>query len=244
MILEGGMNVYGIPIGVLSLESAFAKPPGHIKNASTFNFPVTYKTVKGATVQRLIDHADRDLLRPFIDAAKELELEGVRAVTGSCGFLALFQKELADAVDIPVFMSSLIQVPMVHCMLKQNQKVGIMTAKKSGLTLKHLRSVGADKTPVCIVGMDEQQEFREVILEGKRNALDFGRFETELLGVAARLVNENPDVGAIVLECTDMPYFAHLIQQKVNLPIFDLTTLTMMVQQAVVRQEYQGIMPR
>ncbi len=124
------------------------------------------------------------------------------------------------------------------------QKVGIIKKKKSGLTLKHLRAVGADKTPVCIVGMDDEQEFREVILEGKRNALDFGRFETELLGVAATLVNENPDVGAIVLECTDMPYFAHLIQQKVNLPVFDLTTLTMMVQQAVVRQAYQGIMPR
>ncbi len=33
-VLQGGYNMYGMPIGVLCLESYFAKPPGHIKNAS------------------------------------------------------------------------------------------------------------------------------------------------------------------------------------------------------------------
>jgi len=244
MILQGGSNIYGVPIGVLSLESSFAKPPGHIKNATTFDFPVTYKIVKGATVKRLINEADRNLLEPFIKAARELEQEGIKAITGSCGFLVLFQRELADAVDIPVFISSLIQVPMVHCMLRQNQKVGIITAKKDSLTQKHLCAVGAETTPVCIAGMDEQKEFCEVIIESKRNALDFDKFENELIYVAETLVRENPDVGAIVLECTDMPYFAHLIQKKVNLPVFDIITLTNMVYQAMVRKEYQGIMPR
>jgi hypothetical protein len=114
MILEGGANIYGIPIGVLSLESYFAKPPGHIKNASTFDFPVTFKVVKGATTKKVVDYGDRSLLEPFIAAARELESEGVEAITGSCGFLALFQREIADAVNIPVFLSSLIQVPMVY----------------------------------------------------------------------------------------------------------------------------------
>ena len=77
--------------------------------------------------------------------------------------MVLFQKEIADAVSIPVFLSSLIQVPMVHCMLKQNQKVGILTAKKNSLTPEHLAAVGAENTPVCIAGMDDQKEFCDVI---------------------------------------------------------------------------------
>jgi aspartate/glutamate racemase len=243
MILEGGPNIYGIPIGVLSLESYFAKPRGHIKNAGTFNFPVTYKVVKGATTKKVVDHADRSLLEPFIAAAQELESEGVEAITGSCGFLVLFQREIADAVNIPVFLSSLIQVPMVHCMLKRNQKVGILTAKKDSLTQQHFRAVGAENIPVCIAGMDDQKEFCDVIIEYKRVELDFDKFEKELLSVAEGLVGQNPDIGAIVLECTDMSYFARLIQQTVNLPVFDIVTLTNMVHQAVVRKPFAGMMP-
>ncbi len=243
MILKGGKNIYGIPIGVLSLDSSFAKPPGHIKNASTFDFPVSYKVVKGATTKRVVEQGDRTLLEPFIEAARELEREGVLAITGSCGFLVLFQKEIADAVNIPVFVSSLIQVPMVYGMLRQDQKVGILAAKKKSLTPDHFIAIGAENTPICVAGMDEQAEFCDVIIEGKRNELNFGKFEKELLSVTEALVKENPDIGAIIIECTDMPYFAHLIQQKTNLPVFDLTTLTNMVYQAVVRKPFAGIMP-
>ncbi|MGB9440133.1 MAG: aspartate/glutamate racemase family protein [Desulfobacterales bacterium] len=240
-ILKGGANIYGIPIGVLSLESYFAKPPGHVKNAGTFGFPVTFKVVKGATTKKLVDHADRSLLEPFIAAAQELESEGVEAITGSCGFLVLFQREIADAVNIPVFLSSLIQVPMVYRMLKQNQKVGILTAKKDSLTQQHLRAVGAEDIPVCIAGMDDQEEFCDVIIDYKRIALDFGKLEKELLSVAKGLVGQHPDIGAIVLECTDMSYFAPLIQQTVKLPVFDIITLTNMVYQAVVRRPFVGM---
>jgi len=125
MISKGGLNIYGIPIGVLSLESYFPKGPGHIKNATTFHLPVTYKIVEGATVKRVVDQADRSLLKPFIEAVHELEREGIQAITGSCGFLVLFQRDLADVVNVPVFVSSLIQVPMVYRMLRQDQKVGL-----------------------------------------------------------------------------------------------------------------------
>ena len=165
MRLCGGTNVCGIPIGILCLETYYPKPPGHVRNASTFDFPVMYRVIHGATPRRVVDEADRDLLQPFIAAAQELEREGVLAITGSCGFLALFQAELADCVDIPVFVSSLIQLPMVFGMLKRDQKVGILTARKRSLTHAHLEAVGAGHVPVCVVGMDDQSEFCEVVLE-------------------------------------------------------------------------------
>jgi aspartate/glutamate racemase len=244
MILHGGLNIYGIPIGVLCLESYYAKVPGHIKNATTFRFPIIYKVIKGATPERVVVKPDAALVAPLIEAARELEKLGVRAITGSCGFLAVFQRELADSVNVPVYISSLIQVPMVHHMLRRDQKVGLLVARKSTLTQGLLCAVGADSVPVCVAGMDDQKEFCDVIIHERRNELDMGKLEREVLSVVDVLVQEHPEMGALVIECTDLPPFAHLIQQKIDIPIFDIITLTNMVYQASVRTSYQGFMPR
>src|SRR5690606_23064486 len=169
MILNGGYNYYGIPLGVISLDSRFPKPSHHIKHAASFDFPILYKTVKGATVARLIKERDPALLVPFLDAARELEQEGVKAITGSCGFLALYQKEIAAAVSIPVFMSSLIQVPLVSRMLGAGRPVGLVVADQHALTRAHLEGVGITDEPIVIAGMQDQAQFREVILSAQRN---------------------------------------------------------------------------
>ena len=244
MILRGGTNLCGIPLGVLALETYYGKLPGHIRNASTFRFPVIYRVIKGATAKRVVDEADPELLNPFIDAARELEREGVMAITGSCGFLALFQEELADSVAIPVFASSLIQIPMVRRMLRRDQTVGILTAKKSKLTHAHLKAVGADMVPVCVAGMDDQKEFCDVVIDGSRQELDVDRLAGEVLAVVDALAGDHPEMGALVIECTDLPPFAHLIQKKLRIPVFDIITLMNMVYETLVRTEFQGIMPR
>jgi hypothetical protein len=244
MILSGGTNLCGIPVGVLALETYYGKLPGHIRNASTFRFPVTYRVIKGATAKRVVDEADPELLGPFIEAARELEQEGVMAITGSCGFLALFQEELADSVDIPVFISSLLLIPMVCHMLRREQKVGILTAKKSKLTQAHLKAVGADRVPVCVAGMDNQKEFCDVVIDGSRQELDVDRLAGEVLAVVDELAGDHPEMGALVIECTDLPPFAHLIQKKLRIPVFDIITLINMVYESLVRTEFQGIMPR
>jgi len=244
MILKGGTNLCGIPIGILCLETYYGRPPGHLRNASTFRFPVMYRIVQGATAMRVVKEADPELLNPFIRAAQELEQEGVMAITGSCGFLALFQDQLADCVNIPVFTSSLIQIPMVYRMLRRNQKVGILTASKSTLTEAHLKSVGAETVPVCVAGMDAQKEFCEVVIEGSRNELDVARLGEEVLAVVGGLAEDHPEMGALVIECTDLPPFAHLIQEKIHLPVFDIVTLTNMVYETLVRTPYRGILPR
>ncbi len=244
MIIDGGTNLSGIPIGILCLETYYGRPPGHIRNASTFQFPVMYRIVKGATAKRVVKQADPELLEPFIEAAQELEQEGVMAITGSCGFLALFQDKLADAVNIPVFTSSLIQIPLVHSMLRKNQLVGILTASKSTLTESHLDAVGAGAVPVCLAGMDEQPEFCEVVIEARRSDLDLDRLGEEVLAVVDRMAEIHPEMGALVIECTDLPPFAHLIQQKIDIPVFDIVTLTNMVYESLIRRPFNGIMPR
>lgn len=243
MKITGGPNICGVTIGVLCLDSQFPKPPGHIKNPSGLRFPVLYETISGATVAKLLNDPPDDFVEPFIDAAKRLEAEGVRAITGSCGFLALYQKQLAHAVNVPVFASSLIQLPLVWNMIGQRGEVGVLTASKSSLTDKHFAAVGAADVKVAIQGMEDFREFREVILEGQRDDMDIAKIEAEILASAKLLAKNSPDMRALVLECTDMPPYAYKLQRKLKMPVFDLTTLAGMVHDGVARAQYQGLEP-
>jgi Asp/Glu/hydantoin racemase len=231
------------PIGVICLDTSYDKIPGHIRNASTFGFPVIYQVVAGATPERVVSHPDPALLQPFLGAAAKLEAAGAAAITSACGFLALFQAELAAAVAIPVYASSLLQVPMVARMLPAGREVGVLTADAASLSRAHLAGVGADQVTVRIAGMAGQPEFREVILEGRRDRLDPGRMSREVTGVAQRLLRDHPAVGALVLECTDLASFAHDIQAGTGLPVFDIVTLTNLVHASLSRRPFPAAVP-
>lgn len=226
------------PIGVIGLETVFTKIPGHIRNPGTFGFPVIYEVVQGATAERVVTQADPSLIEPFCQAAQKLQARGAAAVTTGCGFLVLFQKQLADAVSVPLFSSSLLQLPMVHRMMAADQHVGVLTAKQASLTPRHLAAIGAESAPIRVAGMEDQPEFREVMLEGRRAELDVERMRGEVLTVAARLAGDQ-SLGAVVLECTDLVPFASDIQRLLGVPVFDIVTLTNMVHSTLTRQPYR-----
>lgn len=225
-------------IGVLCLETAFTKIPGHIRNPATFSFPVVYKVVTGATPERVVSQRDPALLEPFIAAARELADAGVAAITSGCGFLVLFQRQLAAAVDIPLYASSLIQLPMVARMLRPDQSVGLLVAKAESLTSAHLAAIGGAEVPVRVAGMADSPEFREVMLEGRRVELDVERLRGEVIAQAELLADAGSDLGAVVIECTDLVPFSRDVQDRLGVPVFDIVTLTEMVHHSLTRQYY------
>lgn len=241
MKATGGKNLYGFPIGILMLKTRFPRIPGDMGNATTWGFPVLYKIIDPATPDKVVRKGGKDLRDAFIKGSKELEREGVRAITTNCGFLALFQREMASAVDIPVLTSSLLQVPLVSTLLKPSQKVGILTIHAGTLSREHLAATGVDKVPHVILGMENEKEFSRAILDDEME-IDLEKSQKELLRIARHLKEDHPEVGAIVLECTNMPPYAAAIQREVNLPVFDIYTLVNMVYQAVIRKEFSGFM--
>ena len=94
--MKGGRLYYDMPIGILCLESLFPKPRGHMRNPLTYGFPTVTRVIRGVDIPRLLFNPTPDLLEPFIQAAKELEADGVQAITGSCGFMARFQNQIAS----------------------------------------------------------------------------------------------------------------------------------------------------
>jgi hypothetical protein len=237
-ILCGGQNICGLSIGVLSLESYFPKPPGHIKNPASLTFTTTYEILQGITVPELLNSPTPGMLEPIVAAARRLEKQGVRAITGSCWFLALFQREIAQSVSGPVFLSSLLQVPLAYQMTRA--PVGGLTASAAELTQKHIDGAGASGVPIIVQGLEETQEFASVILRNERDSMDLSKIEAEVLAAACLLIAEAPDIKSVVLECTDLPPCAQNLQHVINRPVFDLTTLATMMHDVVLRQSYAG----
>jgi Asp/Glu/Hydantoin racemase len=232
--VRGGYNQYGITVGILMLDTRFPRIPGDMGNAATFPFPVRYHRVPGAGPDLVVRRGAAGLLPAFIEGARQLEREGVGAITTNCGFLVTFQRELAASVRVPVFTSSLLLVPLVHRLLPPGRRVGIMTVSAATLGPAHLEGAGIGRDiPVAVAGLETEKEFTRVLL-GDELVLDVDVAREEHVRVARHLVAENPDVGAIVLECTNMPPYSADIQRETGLPVFDIVSLVTMVHGALL----------
>jgi len=240
----GGKHFYGYTIGILMNESLFPRIPGEMCNATTWDFPVLFKVVKGANFKKVVEglkENEDELLGPYIAAAKELEAEGVRAITTNCGFLALFHEKISSQLKIPFFSSSLLLLPLISRMLPPDKIVGVMTVNGDTLMPHHFAAVGAADVPKAVIGMQTEQEFTNFMRED-RLTVDVEKCRAEHIKVAARLVADHPNVGAILLECTNMPPYAKAIQESTGLPVFDITSLVRMVHNAFVKHEIEGFM--
>jgi len=221
-IARGGKALYGAAVGILMLEARFPRIPGDMGNAETWPFPVLYKVVKGASPERVVKAKAEGLLPAFLDAAKELVTLGADGITTNCGFLSLYQAEIARHVGVPVATSSLMQVPFVAALLPPGRKVGILTVSAKSLTPEHLRAAGVDPaTPV--VGTDGGREFSRVLLDDEAE-LDAAAAERDILEAGEILRRSNSDLGAIVLECTNMPPYARALREHLGLPVFDIVS--------------------
>jgi Asp/Glu/hydantoin racemase len=214
------------------LDTRFPRPPGDVGNAHTWPFPVRYRIIKGAESRRVIGETDPALLRPFIDGAKELEAEGVRAITTSCGFLAIFQRELQAEVNVPVLTSALLQVPLASRTIGPGCRVAILTSRDE-LTERHFNGVGwsSEDIPIVVSVLPQDAQMTTVysskVPEVAEPVADPARLERELVDAATKTVREHADVKALVLECTNYVPYAQAIRRATSLPVYDLYTLVM-----------------
>ena len=207
-------------LGIMLLDTSFPRVPGDVGNGSSYNFPIRLKTIAGATVQRVVYDADPTMLAVFIEGARALEAAGVAAITSSCGFLSPLQEQVARAVRVPVFLSSLLQVSMVYATTQS--RVAIITANAASLTDYVLRSAGiGPHIPVAIAGLEDVPAFREPILQNGAE-LDVEQIEREMVAVAGRLLQNYPDVGSFVFECHNLAPYGQAVQAATGKPVFDI----------------------
>jgi Asp/Glu/hydantoin racemase len=220
MKVRGGKSVYGASVGILMLDARFPRIPGDMGNATTWPFPVLYRVVRHATPDLVVRNKAEGTLDAFIAAARDLVRDGVDGITTNCGFLALFQDELADAVGVPVATSSLMQVAMVNRLLPRGKRAGVLTISGSTLTAEHLSKAGVpDGTPLGTT--EGGREFTRVILDNELE-LDIELARRDNVDAALAMCSAHPDLGAIVLECTNMTPYAADIAAATGLPVFTI----------------------
>lgn len=220
MRLGGGKAVYGASVGILLLQARFPRLPGDVGHAATWSFPVLYRVVPGASPDRVVRQRAEGLLDAFIAAGRELVAAGADGIVANCGFLVLHQSALQAALPVPVATSALLQVPYLERLLPTGRRVGVLTISAEHLSADHLEAAGISPD-IPIQGCPSDGEFARVILNDLPE-LDVAAARRDLLEAAARLVRRHPEVGAIVLECTNMCPFAAAIARHVGRPVFDM----------------------
>ena len=235
-IAHGGKALYGARVGILMLETRFPRIPGDMGNALTWPFPVLYKVVPGASPRRVVRDKAEGLLDHFLAAAAELVRLGADGITTTCGFLSLYQRDIAAHVGVPVAASSLMQLPLIERTLPPRRRAGVLTISARSLTAEHLIAAGADPaTPV--VGTDEGREFTRAIL-GDEDRLDAAAAERDILDAGARLVAQYADIGAILLECTNMVPYARALSERLRLPVFSIYSFVTWFQSGLAPRDF------
>ncbi|MEA5498920.1 MAG: aspartate/glutamate racemase family protein [Limnoraphis robusta] len=240
-------HCYGMGLGIIILDEQYPGFPGDTRNASAYPFPIQYEIAEGLDGKELLFKADKTpYLEPIQKAAKKLEKMGCRAIAGECGYFAYFQKEIAGYVNVPVFMSSLLQVPLAQQLIGKDKVVGILVFSKDVLTVAHLEAVGIQPNSNYVIeGMLESGCCSEItnlymspdpLLRGA----NYDKIEQELTELAVDFYQRYPHMGALLLECSGTPPFARAIQQAINLPVLSWGTLLDYAYSLAVHRDYYG----
>ena len=237
---QPGQQISGYPVGILYIEDVnYPLIPGNVVNAYTYDFPVRLKAVPGLNSEMLY-RADPEVEERIIETARHMvQYEGVRAISSACGFFGNYHKKVAQEIDVPVAMSSLVQIPWIRTVLKPDEKILILTASKESLTENLLENcMVTDTSGLIIQDLAYSKEFS--VVNDMRGCFDNGIARQEVVNAAVEAVTANEDIGAVLLECSDMPPYAADIQAAVQLPVFDFITLIKWLHNAVVQRPYSG----
>lgn len=230
---------YGEAIGILLLDSVIPFIPGDVANATTYDFPVRFKKVPGFTVARAIGKDD-SVYDDLLAAARDLAANGVRAVTGDCGFMALHQQRLQQDLGLPVCLSSLLQIPFIRHLVPAGTGIGIVTADSRSLTPDFFEAIGIPFGPDLLIhGMESCPEFASAVLYEK-GTLEADKIREEVVATAQAVSAQN--ISAILLECSVLPPYARAVHNATGLPVFDYITMIKYVFHALEPRRYCGFM--
>jgi len=231
-------GIAGFAIGVLYVATPFVFVPGNIQNATTLGFPVAYECAHGVSIEELLS-GDQKVEAALLSAAARLEKRGVHAIVGACGSFANFQSALNASVSVPVFSSVLTQVPWLLRTLPRTQRLGIMFADRRSFTARvQAECCMDDLNRLVITDCMALAPFRALIEQ------PYKIFHQELRVAVAEhardLVRTHPDIGLLVLQCSELSPYVSAIQMAARRPVVDVVGLARWVHSTVVRQPSLG----
>lgn len=241
-------SCYGLGLGIIILDEVYPGFPGDVRNASTYPYNVQYEIVENVDIHKLVVEEDKSpCLEPIMKAAKNLEKKGCRAVSAECGYFAWFQKDIAAAVDIPVFMSSLLQVPFAQRVISPDKVVGIYVGTGELVRDQHLTAVGVELGSNYVIegALDDDNcpEFANLWSADIRPEVpecNYDKAEKDFVERGVAFYRQHPNMGAMVLECTGFPPFGRALQREIDIPVFSYSTLHDYANSVIVHRDFYG----
>lgn len=239
---------YGMGLGIIILDDVYPGFPGDVRNASAYPFPIQYEVVKGVDIDTLLYAEDKSRLAiPILEAAKKLEDMGCRAIAAECGYFAWFQQEIAGKVEIPVFMSSLLQVPLIQQTIGPDREVGILCAEIKAMTEEHLKRVGIQpRSNYFINGAQDEyscpdfDSLWDPNIPWENRCANYNSTERDMVKIALDMKEKHPKMASLMLECTGMQPFARAVQRAIDMPVYSWGTLLDYAYSVVNHREYYG----
>lgn len=227
----------GFSAGILLLDFLEPHPPGDTANASTYGFPTLFRTVPGASVDR-ITRGDPDMEAAVVEAAEQLERDGAKSISSNCGLMIHYQDAVARAVAVPVFLSSLLQVPLALRAAGPAKTVGVLGSFVERISPAVLEKAGVPAGARTVVtSIETAPEF----LRLSSQPLDTERFAQRLLEAGMDLKTAHPDLGALVIECASFTSYAAPLQRALGVPVYDFVSLIDLAHYVTHRRDYPGV---
>ncbi len=219
--VTGGRSTYGHLVGILMNDSISPRIPGDPGHAETFPFPVVYEVLHGFPFEDLIA-AKKDNIDKLIEPALRLQEKGVSLIATDCGLFGPYHDDFKTHLDVPFIGTALDLIPLLQHFHPSSRPIAVITGDTRILSAEHFRASGIEPDTVMLAGMENSSEFQRVVIE-KHLELDVDKMRQGVKDSAATLIGKN--IGAVVLECTNLISYREDVQKLLGVPVFDLVSL-------------------
>lgn len=216
---EGTENKAGFTVGVLMLNTRFPRLYGDIGNPGSLDCDMIIRRVEAASVANIVsDQApEQNIQEILLQAGDELQQQADLLVT-SCGFLSTMQTQLSERYSVPVIASSLVLLPFIRSVYG-SAWLGVLTFDSRKLNATHFNGWFDER--IVIGGIENGQELYRVIRQDETE-LDVEQAEMDVLQAIDALLNRQPEISVLILECTNLSPYKQAIRRHTGLPVYDL----------------------
>ena len=201
------------------------------QHSHTFPFSVIRGVVDGS-YRDLIDGSE-EVKQQLLKTVKDLCSQGVSLIVGDCGLMILYQKEIAQASNVPVITSSLVLLPIISKIISPDKSIGIITGHSKLLQPHHIQSDSLDQGVLLVIqGMEDEAHFSEVVIQ-RQAETNVYLMERDVFSAVDKLLAKENNIGAILLECSNLCPFAYAVTKKYKFPIFSINTAIEFIHQSI-----------
>lgn len=219
-------------IGLVVLGDVVAEP-GSAGHPASYSGSVMVRALRHRHLRTLALRADPSLYPMIRRESERLVDYGATGIITTCGYFTPYQRDLAHDLTVPVLTSSLMQLPMI------SQLVGarsILVLASNGLAVdaRCLSSAGViDPESVQVRGMEGPGPFRTQVFDyGVID--DIESIVTQAILIVRQALDDNPEIGAVCIECGELAVASRPIRTEVGLPVFDYFTAARQFREALL----------